>query len=351
MSVTPATHGTAPSGASIRRVSARRKREVGRGEKVRPGVWRLRLPLPWPGVPHGNAFAVAAGDGIVLFDTGYADDDGTRQLELALAQAGFGLADVKLLVCTHSHSDHYGLAGPIVDAAGCELWMHPAWGHIKGMADDPEAALDRRIEVARQSGVPDKALASYERSRRGANTGIARLVAPDRELVPGVEIQTEVGAWQVHETPGHAPSHVVLHQPDSGLLISGDHVLGRVSPFFDYGHTPDPVGEFLDSLDLVSELDAGLCLAGHGRPFRDVPAKAEANRALVAEHLDSVRSAVATGPRTAFEVVESIVGAENLTPATAAWGLQMSLAYLDHLVAAGEVAELEGSDPKRWQGA
>ena len=51
-----------------------------------PGVWRLRMPLPWPGVPHGNAFAVAAGDGIVLFDTGYADSDGTRQLELALAQ-------------------------------------------------------------------------------------------------------------------------------------------------------------------------------------------------------------------------------------------------------------------------
>ncbi|MCW3048878.1 MAG: fold metallo-hydrolase, partial [Solirubrobacterales bacterium] len=47
-----------------------RKRELGRGERVLPGVWRLRLPLPWPGVPHCNAWAVAAGDGIVLFDTG-----------------------------------------------------------------------------------------------------------------------------------------------------------------------------------------------------------------------------------------------------------------------------------------
>jgi len=338
-------------GASIARVSSKRKREVGRGERVLPGVWRLRMPLPWPGVPHGNAFAAAAGDGIVLFDTGYADDDGTRQLEFALAQVGFDLADVRLLVCTHSHSDHYGLAGPIVDAAGCELWMHPAWGHIKGMADDPDAALDRRIEVARQSGVPEAALAGYERSRRGASTGVARVISPDRELVPGVEIETDVGAWQVHETPGHAPSHVVLHQPDSGLLISGDHVLGRVSPFFDYGHTPDPVGEFLRSVDLVADLDTGLCLAGHGRPFRDVPAKAEANRALVAEHLDSVRGSVAHGPRTAFEVVESIVGPENLTPATSAWGLQMSLAYLDHLVAAGEVEEAEGEDPRRWRAA
>ncbi len=328
-----------------------RKREIGRGERVLPGVFRLRMPLPWPGVPHGNAFAVAAGDGVVLFDTGYADSDGTRQLELALAQVGFSLADVSLLVCTHAHTDHYGLAGPIVDAAGCELWMHPAWGHIRAMADDPDGALDRRIEVARQSGVPAAALERYEKSRRGENTGLARLVEPDRDLVPGVEIETDLGTWEVHETPGHAPSHVVLHQPESGLLISGDHVLGRVSPFFDYGHTPDPVGEFLASLGTVAALDTGLCLAGHGRPFRDVPAKAEANRLLVDEHLARVRGAFAGGPRTAFDVIGDIVGAENLSPATAAWGLQMALAYIDHLVLAGELEERDGEDPRRWQRA
>jgi glyoxylase-like metal-dependent hydrolase (beta-lactamase superfamily II) len=325
------------------------KREIGRGERVFPGVWRLRMPLPWPGVPHGNAFAVAAEHGIVLFDTGYADSDGTRQLELALAQVGFTLSDVRLLVCTHAHTDHYGLAGPIVDAAGCELWMHPRWEHIRAMAEDPDRALDRRIEVARQSGVPPAALDRYEKSRRGENTGLARLVEPDRELIPGVEIETDIGTWQVHETPGHAPSHVVLHQPDSGLLVSGDHVLGRVSPFFDYGHTPDPVGEFLESLDRVAALDTGLCLAGHGRPFRDVPAKAAANRELVEEHLGRVRAAFAGGPRSAFEVIGDIVGPENLSPATAAWGLQMALAYIDHLVAAGELAEADGSDPRRWE--
>jgi glyoxylase-like metal-dependent hydrolase (beta-lactamase superfamily II) len=324
---------------------------VGRGEKVLPGVWRLRLPLPWPGVPHGNAFAVAAGDGIVLFDTGYAGEDGTTQLEYALAQVGFALTDVKLLVCTHAHTDHYGLAGPILDAAGCELWMHPAWEHVRALADDPDGALDRRIEVARQSGVPAAALAQYEKTRRGENTGLARAVPPDRDLVPGVEVVTDVGTWHVHETPGHAPSHVVLHQAESGLLISGDHVLGRVSPFFDHGHTPDPVGEFLRSLDLVAELDTGLCLAGHGRPFRDVPAKARANRELVGEQLEAVRAAVGDEPQTGFEVVRALVGPENLNPATAAWGLQMALSYLDHLVTAGELAEVDGEDPKRWRRA
>ena len=328
---------------------SRRKRELGRGERVLPGVWRLRLPLPWPGVPHVNAFAVRAGDGIVLFDTGMATDDGQRQLELALAQVGFRLEDVRLVVCTHAHADHYGLAGPIVDRAGCELWIHPAWGHVRAMIDDPDAALDRRIEVARQSGVPAAGLEAYERSRRGVGPGIARAVPPDVELVPGIEVETDVGSWQVLETPGHAPSHVTLYQPERGLLISGDHLLGRISLFFDYGHTPDPVGEFLGGLDEVDALGyTSLCLAGHGRPFRDVPAKVAGNRAEVADALDRVRAGLADGPRTPYELIEAMIGADA-APAMAPWGLQLALAYLDHLALRGEVEEVEDSDPRAWR--
>ena len=302
-------------------------------------------------MPHCNAWALRADDGIVLVDTGYAAEDGTRQLEYAMAQVGLALADVRLVVCTHAHSDHYGLAGPIIDAAGCELWMHPAWEHVRGVAEDPDAALDRRIEVARQSGVPRAALERYRETRRGQGIGIARTVAPDRDLVPGVEVETDAGAWQVHETPGHAPSHVVLHEPGTGLLLSGDHLLGRVSLFFDHGHTPDPVGEFLTSLDRVEKLETTLCLAGHGRPFREVRGKISATRAEVEEHLDLVRGALDGEPHTAFDVVPELIGAENLNAATAAWGLQMTLAYLEHLVLAGELAEAEGSDPRRFEPA
>jgi glyoxylase-like metal-dependent hydrolase (beta-lactamase superfamily II) len=324
----------------------------GRGERVLPGVWRLRMPLPWPGVPHVNAFAVAAGDGIVLFDSGYYFEEvGTRRLEFALAQVGFELADVRLLVCTHAHTDHYGLAGPIVDAAGCELWMHPAWEHVRALAEDPEGALERRVEVARQSGVPAAALREYESSRRGAGTGIARALPPDRELLPGVEVETDLGGFQVYETPGHAPSHVVLHEPSSGLLISGDHVLGRVSLFFDYGHTPDPVAEFIAGLDTVEGLQTGLCLAGHGRPFRDVPAKIAANRAELDQQLARVRAAFGDEPRTGFEVAAELVGRDNFNPATAPWALQLARAYIDHLTALGELLEVDGEDPRRWRAA
>lgn len=327
----------------------KKAKELGRADRVLPGLWRLRLPLPWPGVPHGNAYAIAAGSGVVLIDTGMHEPGSIGQLERALDQAGLKLEHVRLLVCTHAHSDHYGQAGPIVDASGCELWMHPNHAHTTRAAEDPDRALELRIEVARQSGVPDAALETYREQRKGQGMGVARVVAPDRDLLPGVEVDTDLGRWQVYETPGHAPSHVVLHQPDRRLLLSGDHILGRVSLFFDYGHTPDPAGEFLSSLDVVDGLDVDLVLAGHGRPVRDARGLAEANRREVAEGMDRVREAISEEPLTAFEIVPKLLRIENLTPMHVNWGLSMVLSYLRHLQLLGEVEPIEGSDPERWK--
>jgi len=321
-----------------------------RSEKLLPGIWRLRLPLPWPGVPHGNAWAVEAGEGIVLFDTGMGGKGRLRQLDLALAQAGFGVEDIGLLVCTHSHVDHYGLAAGIVEAAGCELWMHPAWEHVRLLADDPAAALEHRLEVARQSGVPVAALERYREARSGdVETGIDAIQVPDRDLVPGVEVETDLGAWQVHETPGHAPSHVVLHQPERKLLISGDHLLGRVVLFFDYGHTPDPVGEFLAGLDEIEPLEIDLVLPGHGRSFRDPGAKIAAARRQVDELLGKAREALGEGERTAFEIVAEIIGPENVNTPASAWVLQIVLSCLDHLAISGEVSKVDETDPQKWK--
>ena len=328
-----------------------RKREIARADRIIPGVWRLRLPLPWAGVPHGNAWAVAAGSGVVLFDTGIGGTGALRQLELALDQAGLRIEHVRLVVCTHAHSDHYGLAGPIIDAAGCELWMHPNHRHMTARVNDPDAAFERRIEVARQSGVPEDIVAQYE-SRRGEPIGVDRVVLPDRDLLPGVEVETDLGSWQVYETPGHAPSHVCLHQPDRDLLISGDHLLGRVSLYYDYGYSPDPAGEFLNSLDVVDELDARLCLAGHARPFRDVRAHVEANRKTVNERIAIVRGALEDGAKTPFEVVPALVGTDELTPILLNWGLNEALCYLRYLElrdGVRKVGDGEGDEPDRWE--
>jgi glyoxylase-like metal-dependent hydrolase (beta-lactamase superfamily II) len=324
-----------------------RQRELGRGERVLPGLWRLRLPLPWPGVPHCNAWAIAAGPGIVLIDTGMHEPGSLAQLERALDQVNLRLEHVGLLACTHAHSDHWGQAAPIVERAGCELWMHPNHEHATRGANDPGAALARRLEVGRQSGVPAAALARYAERAKDIPSGVARVIEPDRALVPGVEIETDLGTWSVHETPGHAPSHVCLFQAERRLLISGDHVLGRISLFYDYGYTPDPVGEFLHSLDRVDGLDARLAVSGHGKPFVDVHGHIEANRTLVRERLDATRAALKGEPRTAVEIAPSIYG-EPLGVHNASWFLGQTLCYLRHLELAGGVRREPAGEVDRW---
>jgi glyoxylase-like metal-dependent hydrolase (beta-lactamase superfamily II) len=322
------------------------KRELGRGDRVLPGLWRLRLPLPWPGVPHGNAWAIAAGSGIVLVDTGTHGPGSLAQLERAMEQVNLRLEHVRLLVCTHAHSDHWGQAAPVCERAGCELWMHPNHAHATRTAGDPEAALARRLEVGRQSGVPQRVLEAYAERLSGIPSGIAKVIEPDRDLVEGVQFETDLGTWTTYETPGHAPSHVCFYQPERRLLISGDHLLGRISLYYDYGWTPDPIGEFLDSLERVDALDARLALAGHGRPFTDVHAHVEGNRALVRERIGRVVAALGRGePRSALEISPEVYE-EPVTAANGAWLLSQTLSYLQHLERQGRVRHAAG---ERWE--
>ena len=328
-----------------------RKRELGRGERVVPGVYRLRLPLPWPGVPHCNAWAVAAGDGVILFDTGMHEPGSFAHLERAMAQVNLRVENVRLVVCTHAHSDHYGQAATVIDRTGAELWMHPNHEHMTSSAEDPDQALARRLEVARQSGVPAEPLRAYAEARRGQGYGISRVVEPDRDLLPGVEVHSDLGTWQVIETPGHAPSHVCLYQPEKRLLISGDHLLGRVSLYYDYGWTPDPAGEFLRSLEAVEDLDARLALSGHGRTFTDISAHITGNRLLVAERLEACMRVLRERPLiTAYDAVPHVYG-EAITAANANWWLSETLCYLQHLEVTGRAERLAGDEEHadRWQ--
>ncbi len=309
-----------------------------------PGLWRLRLPLPWPGVPHCNAWAVASGDGIVLFDTGMHEPGSFAHLERAMDQVNLKPELVRAVVCTHAHSDHYGQAGPVIERSGAPLWLHPNWEHMRIAATDPDAALAQRIEVARQSGVPEAPLAAYQEARKGQGYGIAELVEPDHDLVDGVQIDTDLGPWTTYETPGHAPSHVVFFQPERRLLISGDHLLGRVSLYFDYGWSPDPAGQFLRSLDVVEKLDARLVLSGHGRTFTDVQQHIDANRALVHERLAIVEGVLAEHDGImAFDAVPLIFGAD-ITPMNANWWLSETLCFLTHLEVTGRAVRREADD-------
>jgi glyoxylase-like metal-dependent hydrolase (beta-lactamase superfamily II) len=337
---------------------AHSKREFGRGERVLPGLWRLRLTLPWPGVPHCNAWAIQSGEGIVLVDCGMheqATDEhpsSITQLEHAMAQVNLRLDDVRQLVITHAHSDHWGQAAPVIARSGAELWMHPNHRHGTEGELNREGALARRAEIGRPSGVPEQALQAYLEKLLEVPSGVAEVVTPDHDLVDGVEIESDLGSWRVYETPGHAPSHICLHQPEHRILISGDHLLGRISLYYDYGWTPDPIGEFLNSLEIVDRLDARLALSGHGRTFTDVRAHVLGTQAAVAQRLEAARDAVAAGRTgaTALQLAPFIYG-EQLTQETAGWRLAETLCVLTHLERRGQITRESDGGVERWQAA
>ena len=234
-SVTSATF-TSIAGGRFPTVSSRR-RDLGRADRVLPGIWRLRLPLlaGRPARTRGRWRPATAS----CWSTPATHEDALAELERTLATVGRRLEDVRLVVCTHAHSDHYGLAAPIVERAGCELWMHPNHQHMTRAIADPQRALERRVEVARQRWCAARAAAPLgggaarlesghrRRDRAGPRAGAGRR---------GRDRPRRLGGT----TPRAAPSHVVLFEPRQRLLLSGDHLLERVSPYFDYGWTPDP---------------------------------------------------------------------------------------------------------------
>lgn len=309
--------------------------------EIEPGLWQLRLPLPWDTIATVNAFAIALDDGIMLVDCGSAGDPTHRDALLAaMDAAGVSLADVRLLVGTHTHSDHVGLAEWVIAQSGCRFLMHPASAHFYDAMREPERIEAARSARATREGVPGPELALYGDVREETE-GILAPVDPDEPLREGARLASALGDWEVVETPGHAPSHVCLVQRERGIAILGDLVSRAFAPYLDYGYSPDPVSELLASYDRVAAIGGiRMGLPGHGRPLPDVPSVIEDHRAGIRGRLDDARAAVAAGPAGAYEVTRRMFG-EPDSDQVAVWQMTEVLCYLKHLRGEGAVVRAE----------
>ena len=122
------------------------------------------------------------------------EPDSLEQLERALAMCDLRLEDARLVACTHAHSDHCGQA-PVDHRGGRLRAVDAPQPRVPGRAwsQDPEALFARRLEVARQSGVPEEPLRRYAAERRPSGSGFAGPIQPDRDLLDGVTIADRPG--------------------------------------------------------------------------------------------------------------------------------------------------------------
>jgi len=157
--------------------------------------------------------------------------------------------------------------------------------------------------------------------------------------------------YDVHVTPGHAAGHVSLF--DGNTLISGDHLLPRISPnpFLELaeGELPDrrpSLLEYLASLDRFTALDPASILPGHGEPFTDINTWTERVRAHHAQRARTILDAVRARPAaSAYQLTERIF--PNLDGFTIVLGISEIVGHLDLLHHDGLV-EHNGHTPQRW---
>lgn len=313
-----------------------------------PRIFRLVLPLPFPGLHKVNAFLMADDDGLTLVDCGLHDpglpDNGWGEVIAAFEANGFAVADVGRLIVTHTHIDHYGMAGRFMNETGCELWIHEAAHDELAIYREPEVAQRHLVEMLVDHGVdPDDVdeLSAFE----DWSGYVSAVVDPTTSLRGGETFSCGTRRWDVVHTPGHARSHVCLHSAEDGILVSGDHLLPTITPHIDFRREADedPLGEFLSSLETVEKLDPGLVLPGHGRPFEDGGSRAR----VVARHHDrrlgSILQIIRREPHTASEISDELFGAE-LLHFHRRLALGEALAHLAYLRKRGEIERFVDDD-------
>ena len=287
-------------------------------------------------------------DGCTLVDSGMflpdEDGEGWADVEAAFAACGMAPTDVDRLVVTHTHIDHYGMAGRFVDVTGCELWMHEASDHDLELYSNPEARVEQLRELLADHGVsPDELdeLTAFEDWRRF----ISKIVEPTTRLTGDEPFTVGGREWIVVYTPGHAESHICLWSADERLLISGDHLLPTITPHIDFERwgDEDPLGDFLDSLAKVEKLDPALVLPGHGAPFEEGAERAR----IIARHHDrrlgSILQVVRHEAHTADEITDAIFGS-TLLNFQRRLALGEALAHIAYLATRGELERIKGDD-------
>jgi glyoxylase-like metal-dependent hydrolase (beta-lactamase superfamily II) len=314
-----------------------------------PGVFRLVLPLPFPGLTEVNAYLLRDDDSVTLVDCGIFDPDAARDhgwmdLEEAFDGAGEALERMARLVVTHPHVDHYGMAGRLVKATGCELWMHERSKEELDVYRHPVEAMERVRRMLQDHGVGQEELEEIT-AFEDLRVFISEVVDPTHFVSDGESVKTRSRRWEVIHTPGHSPSHICLWNVSDRILISGDHLLGAITPHIDFrrGEEEDPLGQFLESLERIEDLEPALVLPGHGRPFNDGAARA---RAVLRHHdrrLGSILQVVRNEPHTADEITDEIFGS-TLLNFERRLALGEALAHLAYLRARGEIERFEDDD-------
>ncbi|KUI34230.1 MBL fold metallo-hydrolase [Mycobacterium sp. GA-2829] len=324
---------------------------AGAVEKITDSVARVALPLPLPDLRVVNCYLHHAPTGVTLIDPGWAYPPAEQTLVEALADLEFSVSDVRRIVVTHQHWDHYSLGVRWRDQHHIELLLGADERYsIEAFERRPDAVHPNQIPKLVEAGAADLAIEVEKLEWEVFEKGVA-FSPPDRWLHDGELIEGTAGDLIVHATPGHTRGHIVFEDTVQGLIFTGDHLLPRITPSIAFERAPErlPLRSYLSSLQLILALPDARMLPAHGSADRTTRARAIE---LIDHHehrLQEVGDLVAKGSTTSMEVAEKMLWTrkerklDELSTVHRMTAVLEVQAHLDLLTAQGRLTDIESA--------
>ena len=316
-------------------------------EELAPWLWSVPVPIPDNPLRYTLSYVLLGDDGPVVVDPGWDDEESRRALGEGLAAAGTAPGEVRGIVATHVHPDHHGLSTWLRERSGAWVAMHPVERDTLPQRTRTADPAQRRRAVQQwlvESGAPPDDVAELlqplRNEERDAVAG--EMAEPDVLLEDGDLVA--VGGRRVRAiwTPGHTPGHLCLRDEQARLLLTGDHVLPRITP--NIGLTPltdrQALADFLESLQRVAGYDDHDVLPAHEYRFRGLAARA---RELLDHHerrcAELVDVVTALGAPTLWQIAEHLTWSRPWSEVGAMriGAVAETAAHVAHLEAHGRV--------------
>jgi glyoxylase-like metal-dependent hydrolase (beta-lactamase superfamily II) len=316
------------------------------------GVRRLAVPTPFA-VGRVNAYLIES-EPLTLVDSGPNSAHAFDALERALDAIGHEVRELGLLVVTHQHPDHLGLADVLARRSGAEVAAYGPLGDYLDRYSEAMELDDRFAErVMLRHGV-SRELVTGLRAVTAISRGWGSRVHVTRPLADGASIELADRRLQVLHRPGHSPSDIVLWDAERRILLAADHLLLRISsnplisrPLDRWDEheieRPSALLTYMESLRRTAELPAEIVLTGHGEPILDHTGLIAERIAMHERRAERIRKMLLEhGPLSAHGVAAEMWGQVAVTQAYLA--LSEALGHLDLLVSGGEAEELRDEE-------
>lgn len=298
-------------------------------KELLPGLYLLSIPIPYP-LKTVNLFLFKGNGEVALLDTALGTKTARGTLELSLAELGLCFSDIKTVLLTHHHPDHYGLAG-FFEGLGARVWLHEeevGRGHLFWL--HPEAFQERSFALFLDHGTPEETLLGI----RETMAKTRERVHPPQHPIPlkeGEVLEMAGKKLRVIWTPGHADGHAAFFLEEEGVLLAGDAILERVSPNVGlWAYTREnPLKDFLASLARLEALPVRVAYAGHFGPIPQVQKRVQELRAHHQERLEALLTHLEE-PKTAWELSLKLFPQE-LDAAGRRFAFAETLAHLEYL--------------------